>query len=139
MSNIKQTPAPESGAAPAAEQYGNAAALRKAAEEALQTLNHIFSVTDGRLHSVDFAKVDHVKEILKAALAVPARNCDLPDMEQRRDSICASFKTCGDCPDNLPAGLGNFSGNCIAHWLLATAKVSPDAAPSASTPKGGVE
>lgn len=61
MSNIKQTPAPESGAA----------ALRKAAEEALQTLNHIYSVPDGRLHFVYLAEVEHVKEILKAALAAP--------------------------------------------------------------------
>lgn len=55
----------------------------------------------------------------KDALAAPARNCDLPNPEERYLEFCSRYLSCSYCPHN-----SNSQGElrCTGKWLLAPAE-----------------
>ena len=58
------------------------------------------------------------KNAIQKALSAPARNCDLPNPEERFTEFCSRYQSCSTCPHNRTLnGL-----RCDGKWLLATAE-----------------
>ncbi len=109
---------------------GNAAAMR----EALERITRMTDTNPGHLSPI--AILTQIGEVAEAALAAPARNCDvIPADEWKRnfDRFCKRFEHCHNCPIH---GKWNFANgmkpSCIALWAVMTCEKAIDYAPDNS-------
>ena len=60
-----------------------------------------------------------IDRIVDAAIAAPARNCDLPNTTERYNEFCYNHRDAETCCEKCPF---NGSSDCDAAWLLAPAE-----------------
>ena len=94
------------------ESVGHAAAMREAV---IKCINLITGFGNAEVVKTPLEVIVDIESILKAALAAPARNCDLPNYLERFKNFCRG-RNCQGCKYE---GAG---ADCYADFLLDTAE-----------------
>ncbi len=101
--------------------FGNAAKLREALETIAERAEDCRDVPEEYAESSAIDYLSEAKELARAALAAPPRNCDVgapEEQEERFNAYCRKIKTCERCRDCMN-GYGAARERCVIEWEQA--------------------